>query len=42
MSSEELRKLTASEPLSLEEEYSMQESWREDDDSLCLESFYIL
>ncbi|KAJ8246413.1 hypothetical protein GJAV_G00267470 [Gymnothorax javanicus] len=32
MSSPELQKLTASEPLTLEEEYDMQSSWREDDD----------
>ncbi|VFV45887.1 n-acetyltransferase 9-like [Lynx pardinus] len=32
MKSEELRRLTASEPLTLEQEYSMQQSWREDAD----------
>ncbi|ELT99980.1 hypothetical protein CAPTEDRAFT_212602 [Capitella teleta] len=32
MKSEELQKLTASEPLSLQEEYRMQESWRQDND----------
>ena len=33
MASPELQKLTASEPLTLEEEYDMQRSWREDNDS---------
>ncbi|KPP79965.1 hypothetical protein Z043_100423 [Scleropages formosus] len=32
MASSELQKLTASEPLTLEQEYDMQRSWREDDD----------
>uniref|UniRef100_A0A8C5R4W4 Alpha/beta-tubulin-N-acetyltransferase 9 n=1 Tax=Leptobrachium leishanense TaxID=445787 RepID=A0A8C5R4W4_9ANUR len=32
MKSEELQKLTASEPLTLEQEYDMQRSWREDAD----------
>lgn len=33
MKSPELQQLTASEPLTLEQEYDMQKSWREDDDS---------
>ena len=33
MSSEDLLRLTASEPLSLEEEYEMQKNWRNDNDS---------
>lgn len=36
MSSEELQKLTASEPLSVEQEYEMQKSWADDEDSLVI------
>ncbi|XP_042371295.1 N-acetyltransferase 9-like, partial [Plectropomus leopardus] len=32
MKSPELQQLTASEPLTLDQEYDMQKSWREDDD----------
>ncbi|TFK26143.1 N-acetyltransferase 9-like protein [Coprinopsis marcescibilis] len=34
MTSEELRQLTASEPLTLEEEYEMQQKWQIDEDKL--------
>ncbi|KAE8160258.1 GNAT domain-containing protein [Aspergillus tamarii] len=34
MKDEEIQEATASEPLSLEEEYAMQESWRQDPDKL--------
>ena len=34
MSSKEIQELTSSEPLSLEEEYNMQETWLKDDDKL--------
>ncbi len=33
MKSEELQQLTASEPLTLAEEYQMQQTWLEDDNS---------
>lgn len=33
MSDPELLKLTASEPLSIDQEYEMQETWRNDEDS---------
>ena len=35
MKSAELQELTASEPLSLEEEFAMQKSWLEDENSSC-------
>lgn len=34
MKSEELQKLTASEPLSLDEEFAMQKSWQMDENSV--------
>ena len=39
MKNEELLELTASEPLTLEEEYEMQTSWYEDNDSRCFVVF---
>lgn len=34
MSDPNLLKLTASEPLAIEQEYEMQETWRNDEDSM--------
>lgn len=42
MQSEELRELTASEPLTLEEEYAMCDSWATDADSPCPASVWSL
>lgn len=39
MSDPELLKLTASEPLTLDQEYEMQETWRNDEDSKPIEKF---
>lgn len=35
MLDEDIRQQTASEPLSIEEEYAMQKSWHVDPDSMC-------
>lgn len=37
MSNPELLKLTASEPLTLDQEYEMQETWRNDEDSMYMQ-----
>ncbi|KAK9760697.1 hypothetical protein K7432_014998 [Basidiobolus ranarum] len=39
MKSPFLQEMTASEPLSLEEEYEMQRTWHTDDDSKSLDTF---
>lgn len=40
MKDPELLKLTASEPLTLDQEYEMQETWRNDEDSKSFIKFY--
>lgn len=40
MKSEELQKLTASEPLNLEQEYEMQKTWHDDEDSMFINTIY--
>lgn len=42
MKNPELQELTASEPLTLEEEYEMQTSWRIDDNSNIISLFLFL
>lgn len=36
MKDEQIQQQTASEPLTLEEEYEMQRTWHTDDDSKCI------
>ena len=42
MQSEELQTLTASEPLTLKEEYDMQKKWQGDEDSMHLVISWLL
>ena len=42
MQNAELRELTASEELSIEQEYAMQQSWLEDSDSMNLVLLFVI